>query len=397
MSGEPDDAGWSRLVDLVWKPEKTRLERLEANWNPVPTVDTVSRALPDALREPGHTPLGQALSGPISRSLRCQVRRNRESLIELLTPTLGAMVRRSIRLSLQRIMGHLNRVADYRLNPIAYYRAKKSGLTLMEYAELQSLIYRVESVSLLDRNGNSLGEWYNGEKARPSLALTELPGGYLQNRYEGMNLSLAAVIYGEATPALHERFRSVLEALHCRPEGCNPEPSAEFVEKSRLQIESLMTEESKDNGPISWIRLLLFFFTLFLLFLSVGAHLYLKGQERSQALRDFALQPGILVSRVDDSTIYALKDPLAPTFRIPDGFEVKWESFQSPEPYFVRRRLEKVLEAPSSVQIEFADNNVRVRGRADRRWSEQARVRAATILGPRSYDDSGLELLESMP
>ena len=141
MSGEPDDAGWSRLVDLVWKPEKTRLERLEANWNPVPTVDTVSRALPDALREPGHTPLGQALSGPISRSLRCQVRRNRESLIELLTPTLGAMVRRSIRLSLQRIMGHLNRVADYRLNPIAYYRAKKSGLTLMEYAELQSLIY----------------------------------------------------------------------------------------------------------------------------------------------------------------------------------------------------------------------------------------------------------------
>ena len=173
--------------------------------------------------------------------------------------------------------------------------------------------------------------------------------------------------------------------------------SKSLIEKSRLQIESLMTEESKDNGPISWIRLLLFFFTLFLLFLSVGAHLYLKGQERSQALRDFALQPGILVSRVDDSTIYALKDPLAPTFRIPDGFEVKWESFQSPEPYFVRRRLEKVLEAPSSVQIEFADNNVRVRGRADRRWSEQARVRAATILGPRSYDDSGLELLESMP
>lgn len=384
---------WTRLIGLIWRADKARLDRIEASLDPVPPTHTVSRALPDALLEDNaDNALGDALSQPITRSITNTVSHNQQPIIDLLVPVLGPLIRRSIRNAIRQIMGRMNRAADYRLNPIAHFQAHRRGMSLAEFADWKSLIYQVERVELLQADGPTLLEVCQDQRIGDS----ENPERYSSR---GEDLILTVTGQGSFTPQFKKQIDAVLDTLQYRLANRELSQIPEFGEQNRLQIESLLAKESVDYGATPSIRIVTLLLLISTLLFHWLGNIYLDREKRNHFLNSLSAQPGLILYRVDGEELYALKDPLAPSprsvfqeFDNSDQFQVNWKPFQSTETFFVKKRLLKTLEPPASVTIELSGQDVMVSGEATPFWAEQARVRAATVLGIASYDDSALSL-----
>src|SRR3954462_1970936 len=147
---------FAELRSLIIGPEQRDLRALEARLNdPGRVARDVSEVLPEAVALRRHDPhLTRALAPSIEEAITTSVRRNPQPLADALFPVIGPAIRKAIAASLSGMLESLNRTLEHSLSWRAIQwrvTALRTGRSFAEVVLLNTLVYRVEQVLLIDR------------------------------------------------------------------------------------------------------------------------------------------------------------------------------------------------------------------------------------------------------
>jgi OOP family OmpA-OmpF porin len=434
-SGKADlETEFAELRTLIIGPEQRELRDLEARISdPGRVARDVSAVLPEAVLLRKHDPqLTRALAPTIEEAITSSVRQNPQPLADALFPVIGPAIRKAIAASLSGMLESLNRTLEHSVSWRAVQwriTALRTGKSFAEVVLLNTLVYRVEQVLLIDRRTGLLlqhltdgstppqdAEMVSGmltairDFARDSFrvaendALETLQVGDVAVWIEqGPYAILAAVIRGTAPRELRTALQEALESVH----AYHGEALRDFngdaapLEPVRPRLESLLQARyrrpEKPVSPLIWVGVAI-------LALVAGTWLVLALQARArwtgyiEALR---AEPGIVVVSTDRRggrrIVNGLRDPLArdPASLLaahqlaPTSVAGTWQLYQALDPELVLRRARQILRPPPAVTLRLTNGVLVADGTATAEWIlESARV-APAIGGVLRYDPAG--------
>jgi hypothetical protein len=228
-----------QLRSLLLGYDDERLDRLQGWLNdPSFRAAEVSAILPRAvrLRPLGDAQLGEALAPTVETALVDFFRRDPQAAARLLSPVIGAALRRAARERLSAPLRAL-RLAATMPGLRWWLEARRGGLSFAEVADRHTLVYRVEHVVLYHRaTGMQLVEVENPDNPRlqtddraAALArvramlgvasaddetLAGSPGKLGVAVELGPRLALVALVRGNAPELLQDRLTATLDAIH---------------------------------------------------------------------------------------------------------------------------------------------------------------------------------------
>jgi len=425
---------FAELRSLIIGPEQRDLRALEARLNdPGRVARDVSEVLPEAVALRRHDPhLTRALAPSIEEAITTSVRRNPQPLADALFPVIGPAIRKAIAASLSGMLESLNRTLEHSLSWRAIQwrlTALRTGKSFAEVVLLNTLVYRVEQVLLIDRRTGLLLQHVT-EGARPEKDADMVSGlltaihDFAHDSFDvsaddaldtftvgefvvwierGPHAILAAVVRGTAPAELRVRLQEALEYVHAYHgdalRGFTGDATA--LEAVRPALDALLQSQYRRReqpvSPLLWVGLVV-------LAMIAGVWLILSMQARARwngyvdALR---AEPGLVVvsteRRGGRHIVHGLRDPLARDpasllaaheLTAPD-VSGNWQLYQALDPDLVLRRARQILRPPSGVTLQFAEGVLRAHGAAPAAWIvESARV-APAIAGVLRYDPAG--------
>ncbi|HVJ89363.1 MAG TPA: OmpA family protein, partial [Labilithrix sp.] len=425
------------LRRLVLGPERARLDGLEAR--PTPSPETVGAVLPEAIvrcTEERGRELGIALEPAFTAAVRKIARRDADLLGEILTPTIGAAVRKAVADSLSAMLDRFNAALEQSLSIRSIrwrLEARRTGRPFAEVVLLHTLVFRVEQVFLIHpttglvlehltadstqaRNPDQVSAMLEAIDSFVREALGPQPSAIHLSRIQlgdvtvwvdrDALLAVAAIVRGTAPPDLGETLRDVRERLGLshREElmrfHSDPAPFASACPVLEECFRSGRRPPSRAGSAIVAVSAAVG--------LAVAAGLF--GSARARAANEAGLVdayaqtlgnvPGIVVDAVSPSSagvqIRGLRDPAAadPAEVIAQSglppAELRFRPFLSLDPPTVEARAVRVLRPPPGVTVEIRDGVLRVNGVAHAAWIERARRLAPALAGVTSYDDQEL-------
>lgn len=134
--------------------ERERLDAIEAQ-QPVISAESVGAVLPDAAVEASRHhrhELSVALEPTLTTTIRQVVERDSELFGAILSPAIGAAVRRAVREAFDALVQRIDETLAFSLSPesIAWrIEARRTGRPLAEIVLARTLLYRVEQVFLI--------------------------------------------------------------------------------------------------------------------------------------------------------------------------------------------------------------------------------------------------------
>jgi OOP family OmpA-OmpF porin len=403
-------------------------------------ADWQSRTLADALRMAlARDPVfAETMGTLISRGVHTTVQRDSAAFGRALAPAMGPAIRNAVTMMLQGLVHSIEAVVDQRLSPKSLrwrWQAWRTGKSFAEVAFLQTLVFRVEHVFLVHRSGGvqllhvaksgvltrepdliasmltAISDFVRDAFAAPSGdTLTSFAVGELTVVAEtGSNAVLAAVVRGQARPAIRLRLREQLDALETAmaPLLVDFTGDVEPFEAARPLLEACLIEserpkakgERKAPGRGRWL------FGLAALALCgwLGWSWFTgwRAERAAQALLAAARQePGYLVTELVPADggfqLRGLHDPLALPFAelaarhgAAGLVQPLLQAWQSPHAAFVLQRARNALQPPGSVQLQLDGNTLVVTGRAGTPWLERAQWLAGTMVGVERVDTAG--------
>ncbi len=206
----------------------------------------VSRVLPQAILLRKDDPqMTRALAPTVEEALTASVRRDPRPLADALFPIFGPAIRKAIAASLSTMLESMNRTLEHSLSWRAVQwriTALRTGKSFAEIVLLDTLVYRVEQVFLIERESGLLlqhlsapgvgtqdADMVSGmltairDFARDSF---QVPDGETLDRLQigelsvwieqGPHAIIAAVIRGNAPPELRVTMQEALEHVHAR-------------------------------------------------------------------------------------------------------------------------------------------------------------------------------------
>jgi hypothetical protein len=387
----------------------------------------VSRVLPAAIAQAAARDdrLGQVLAPALGSS----VRRDPDTLVDILHPLIGPAIGKSIDATFQS----LNETLKYSLSWRGLkwrWEAWRTGTSFAEVVLKHTLVYRVEHVFLIHRHTGLLISHAASQDATsrdPQLVSSMLAAiqdfvrdsfaeqqgvdslrlGELRVWSEpGPFATLVAVIRGNPPEGLHERFRSVLARIHAE----RPEALEKFDGDSSgfADVDAALTDCVQLKQEVRSARLLIAAAAILLLGL-VGTWGYLRWQDARQwetFLARLRAQPGIVVTETGERDgkrlVEGLRDPLAvdPQGVLreeaidPSRVVVQWTPYQSLDPQLVLKRAQDALVPPATVSLSVDGDRIVAVGSAPSAWIEQAR--AASRLLPAGVSDVDLSRVRDL-
>jgi outer membrane protein OmpA-like peptidoglycan-associated protein len=425
---------FAELRSLIIGPEQRELRALEARISdPGRVARDVSAVLPEAVLLRKHDPnLTRALAPTIEEAITSSVRQNPQPLADALFPVIGPAIRKAIAASLSGMLETLNRTVEHSLSWRALQwriTALRTGRSFAEVVLLNTLVYRVEQVLLIDRRTGLLlqhveqgsapaqdADMVSGmltairDFAHDSFRVSE--DGALETLQvgdvavwieQGPRAILAAVIRGTAPRELRTAIQESLEYVHAYHADAlrDFDGDATALRAVRPALEGLLQVQyrrpEKPVSPLLWVGLAI-------MALVAGIWLVLAFQARARwngYLEDLRAEPGIVVvsaeRRGGRHLVNGLRDPLArdPASLLashqlaPASVSGKWQLYQALDPQLVAQRARQILRPPSGVTLRFADGVLSADGAAPAAWiAESARV-APAIAGVVRYDPAG--------
>jgi outer membrane protein OmpA-like peptidoglycan-associated protein len=424
-------AEFAELRSLIIGPEQRQLHTIQARLDdPVSQTRDVSRVLPGAMLLRKDDPqMTRALAPTVEEAITASVRRNPRPLADALFPIFGPAIRKAIAASLSSMLESLNQTLEHSLSWRAVQwriTALRTGKTFAEIVLLNTLVYRVEQVFLIERESGLLlqhvksgaiavtdAEMVSGmltairDFARDSFrvsdeeALDSFQVGELSVWIEqGPHAILAAVIRGNAPQELRQTMQEAIEHVHARlgDQLATFSGDTEPFEVARPTLESLLESryrtESRRVSPVLWI-------VAAAVILGVGVWAYfaytarVKWNAYLDALRG---QPGIVVVSGDRRdgkyVVEGLRDPLArdPASLLPAaGYAPEdvighWQLYQALDPPIVLTRARQLLRAPGSVTMTFAEGVLTAAGAAPLEWIQESLRLAPMLPGVGRFD-----------
>ncbi|HEX2339358.1 MAG TPA: OmpA family protein [Vicinamibacterales bacterium] len=428
-------AAFTELRSLIVGPEQRQLRALQARLDdPGTQAREVSQVLPQAVLLRTRDPqLTRALAPTIEEAITASVRKNPQPLADAMFPVIGPAIRKAIAASLSSMLESLNRTLEHSLSWRAVkwrITALRTGKSFAEVVLLNTLVYRVEQVFLIDRRSGLLLQHLKADSAavpdadmvsamltairdfaRDSFRVSEaealetLEIGDLTVWIEqGPHAILAAVIRGTPPHELRSVLQDVIERVHSQHGDAlrsfdgdtGPFESARPLLETCLQVQ--YQRDRKRTSP--WLLAI-----AGALALAAGFWMFssLRARARWDAYLDaLRAEPGIVVVSADRQSgkyvVNGLRDPLA---RDPASFlsshqlsaatvTGNWQLYQALEPTFVLARARGILRPPAGVTLQFADGVLSAAGTASADWILESVPLARAVPGVARYNPTRL-------
>jgi outer membrane protein OmpA-like peptidoglycan-associated protein len=393
----------------------------------------VSRVLPAAIAQASARDerLGQVLAPALASS----VRRDPNTLVDILHPLIGPAIGKSIDATFQSLNESLKHSLTWR-GLKWRWEAWRTGTSFAEVVLKHTLVYQVEHVFLIHRNTSLLIAHAASQDAasqdpqlvssmlaaiqdfvRDSFAeqqgLDSLRLGELRLWSEpGPFATLVAVIRGNPPEELRETFRSVLARIHAeRPEALETfdGDSSGFadVEAALTDCVQLKQESARPaQKGFAWFLIAAVGLALLGLVGTWGYQRWYDEWRWEDYLARLRAQPGIAITEVGKRNgkwlVSGLHDPLAVDPQVllreasidPAGVVSLWQPYQSLDPQFVLKRAQDALAPPATVTLEIDGDRIVAVGSAPSTWIQHAR--AASRMLPAGVSDVDLSQVRDL-
>ncbi len=421
----------SELRRLLVGTERRQLTELRTRIDdPEVRAKDVGNVLAEAIRLHTHDrQLASALAPSVEDAITTSVRRNPHPLADALFPVMGPAIRKAISHTLAAMVESLNRTLEHSLSWEALtwrWTAFRTGKSFAEIVLLNTLVYRVEQVFLIDRTSGLLlqhvteggdeskdADMVSGmltairDFVRDSFKVEEHHGldalrvGDLSVWIEqGPHAVLAAVIRGTAPLDLRLRFQDALDTVHVQFSAeleAFKGDTAPF-EPARPILEACLQTQYKSK-PSKRASTLKYVGAALLALLLVWLALSVRDRRRWNTYLDsLRAEPGIVVVQSSRGggrySVSGLRDPLArdPATLIqqagiaPDRVNARWDLYQALDPPLVLARARAMLAPPDGVRLTLNAGVLAASGTAPAGWIERSRQLAVVIPGVSRLD-----------
>jgi outer membrane protein OmpA-like peptidoglycan-associated protein len=424
---------FAELRTLIVGPEQRQLRALQARLDdPGRQAQDVSDVLPEAVLLRRRDPhLTRALAPTIEEAITASVRKNPQPLADALFPVIGPAIRKAIAASLSSMLESLNRTVEYSLSWRAIKWRVTALLTGRPFAEivlLNTLVYRVEQVLLIDRRTGLLLQHVASDPravqdpdmvsgmltairdfSRDSFrvadedALDTLHVGDLSVWIEqGPYAIVAAVIRGTPPPELRTALQEALERVHAFHGDAlrSFDGDATRFDSVRPTLEDCLRSQYHQTSARPPRRL---WALAAIVVLAIGAWSYVALERRARwngyvdALRR---EPGVVIlSDGRDGGRYfirGLRDPLArdpasllAAHRLaPARVSGSWQLYQALDAPLVLARARQFLRPPADVSLQYSDGVLTATGDAPAEWIVESMRVAPALAGVTRFDAS---------
>ncbi|MFC4818727.1 hypothetical protein [Dokdonella ginsengisoli] len=433
----PSAGDFERLRELLLGDERRELLAARAR---IAELERAQQALPQRLPgalesladEASTARVANALAEPVSQALGAAVQRNRQSLIDVLFPIIGPLIRKSIAEALRNLVADLNGAIESSFTPRGIkwrIEAWRAGVPYAQVVLKHRLAYAIDHVFLIERESGlvlhheaapglpeldkdaiagmltALGDFVGDSVGRDAGGTLESVrvGEHLVWMLHGPRANLACFIRGVPPPALHGLLEQRLEEIHARlaaaPDDDPRTPENQIAWHDALQPPALVQEagNAEQAEPrTSPSRLPLF---LILLVLAAGLFAFALSRERwntrVEALRGrLQAHPGFVLGAIEAKpwrrvVVHGLLDPdAAPLAPLLDaagfgGVEpvVDAAGYLSTEDAVIERRAQRLLQPPASVRVAVEKGVLSLSGSAPQAWLDTTAQRAGWIAG----------------
>lgn len=429
---EPDPL--IELRALLIGPERHRLQALEDRLDdPETHARELSDVLPQAIGRADDPSLSTALGPSVERAITASVRRNPRPLAEALFPVIGPAIRKAIAHSLSAMIESLNRSLEHSLSWQALQwrlTALRTGKSFAEVVLLNTLVYRVEQVFLIERKSGLLLQHVATEsttvrdadmvsgmltairdfvqdsfKVRDHESLEMLQVGELSVWIEqGPFAVVAAVIRGTAPKELRLTLQNALETIHLQQAELFDSYTGDsaMFDEARPTLEACLQAQYRTDRKARSAAVRLAAAALIVLVGIWAASTWRERSRWNRYLGALRAEPGIVLVNAGRSggryTVTGLRDPLAADPRAileqagfkPDEVVGRWDLYQALDPSFVLQRARTVLQPPEGVTLAFTGGTLSVSGAAPSRWIEEADRLARVLPGVSRLDRTSL-------
>lgn len=436
MKADTEASDLEQLRQLLLGDERKRLDeshdRLEA-------LEERQRDLPQRLpgllqraaQHDGGQRLGEALAGPVSGALSAAIRDNRRALIDTLFPVVGPTIRKAIAESMRNLVGDINAalVSSFSLRGLRWrLESWRSGVPYSQVVLRHTLRYRIDHVFLIERETGllihhahqpdltgldgdaiagmltAIGDFVRDSVDRDGEGTLESArvGEYLLELSPGPLATLACFVRGVPPARFHEVIDEIVEELHLEaPMGgrgitLTPDQHAALQPPAIEQRIGAPALASRGGSLLPIVLLLL---------IGLGALLWhvIRVERWESRIDDvrraLAAHPGFVLVGLESSPwsrlrIHGLLDPdAAPVTDALAGIDLGGVAAQldvaghvSTDDVLVQRRAQRLLQAPTGVDMVVERGVLRLRGKADAGWIERARDRAGFVAGVTATD-----------
>lgn len=415
------------LRSIIVGPEQSRIEDLEHRLeSTAPGAEEVSQVLPAAVAVSAARDdrLRNALAPLVERTIHSSVRRDPQPLADAIFPIIGPAIRKAISAAISGLVQNMNQALEHTFSIRGLrwrIESLRTGVSFGEIVLRHSLLYRVEQVFLVHREGGLL-LLHVADSSVPELA-SEMVAGMLSAIQdfardsfqvgaretletmqvgelnvlveEGPYAQLAAVVRGHPPVTLKATLQQTLETVHLmlgdELVGFQGD-STEFA-TARPLLERCLGHEVAPPRPRGRWRFWLLAATVL-----AGLALWLiprsiARQRWNHFVSSLQTEPGIVVTETGrrDGKFYvaALRDPAA---REPNVLLFQaglassdiighWEPYYSLDTSFVLIRATALLAPPTSVALTFHSGVLSGSGSAPNEWIAEARRRGPLIPG----------------
>jgi outer membrane protein OmpA-like peptidoglycan-associated protein len=416
------------LRSLILEQDRAAIAKLQQKFDdPRQFAEAVSSVLADAFALAGSRDeqLAKALAPILELATQASIRKNPGTLVGILYPLMGSVVRKSIAESLDGTLQRLNQAFKHSFSWQGLrwrLEALRSGSSFADVVLKHTVQFRVEHVFLIHRKTGLLIEHVAAPEVTsqdPQLVSGMLSAiqDFVRDSFEGTNKSggggidtlrlgdvllwceegpfafLAAVIRGNPPESLHAALRETLTNIHDQYRSQLEEFQGDSATLgdlvTPLQRDLQQQERPRETRLSPWLWIL----PLVLLLLAGGwviqrTIVRLRVDAYVQRLRE---EPGIVVANAELRNgkwqISGLRDPLAadPAVLLSQSrldskrVAFHWESYQALNPAIVLRRLAASLNPPPSVSLSLKGDTVEATGSVPQYWVERARTLVAAL------------------
>jgi outer membrane protein OmpA-like peptidoglycan-associated protein len=416
------------LRSLILEQDRVAIAKLQEKFDdPRQFADAISSVLADAIALAGakDEQLAKALAPILEKATQASIRKNPGTMVGILYPLMGPVIRKSISESLDGTLDRLNQAFKHSVSWRGLrwrLEALRTGSSFGDVVLKHTVQFRVEHVFLIHRKTGLLIEHVAAAEVTaqdPQLVSGMLSAiqDFVRDSFEGNNKGggsgidtlklgdmllwceegpfafLAAVIRGnppeslhgvlrETLTDIHDQFRSPLEEF----EG-DTSNMGDFVTTLGRNLQQQEQPREKQLSPWLWIIPLV-------LLLITGAWVIRRTILRIRVdgyVQRLRAEPGIVVAGTEYRNgkwqVSGLRDPLAAdpaALLSQSGLDTKqvaghWEAYQALNPAIILRRLAASLNPPPTVSLLLNGDTVEVTGSVPAYWVERAKSLVAAL------------------
>ncbi len=359
-------------------------------------TDEVAKVLSNAIKrsQKRDPQLERALEKPIKSGVLRAFSESKQSIIDALLPIMGQLIRKTVTNSIKQFVSDINRAIeqDFSIKSLKWrWQAKKAGITYPEMLFQKTIRYQVSDIFLINKENGLLIEHAGSDDLLKdnnaiSAMLTAIQS-FIEDSFDsddahlqsveiknqnfiiatGPKVYLAAVVKGNPTERLKQKFQEIIENIHA---DYSEVLLQEDLYQNNLELNDYLrgklvtkslSETKKETKIMPWVIILL------LIISAIFYWSYNKKQALNKVIEKSNSIEGLYVQKIerdgDSYHIYGLLDPLADTSVLSDeAVTLITKPYSSLDESIIKKRIKRALSNYKGVKSQFKQGHLELSG-----------------------------------